>query len=101
MHLPAARYTQTAIVLHWLLVVAFFAQIAFGWFLEEVPRGTPERTLYVNFHKSSGMIALVALLIDLLSRLIGAELAMKLVEQAWAGSARPAASTVTGEVHDG
>jgi len=50
------RYTTTAIVLHWLLVAALFAQIAFGWFLQEVPRGTPERTIYVNFHKSTGMI---------------------------------------------
>jgi hypothetical protein len=48
-----------------------------------------------------GIIALVALLIDLLSRLIGEEMAMRLVEQAWTGSGRPAASTVTGEVHDG
>ncbi len=55
------RYTRTAIVLHWLLVLAFFAQIAFGWFLEDVPRGTPERTIYVNLHKSTGM--LIALLV--------------------------------------
>jgi cytochrome b561 len=55
------RYTRTAIVLHWLLVLAFFAQIAFGWFLEDVPRGTPERTIYVNLHKSTGI--LIALLV--------------------------------------
>ena len=48
-----------------------------------------------------GILALVALLIDLLSRLIGEEMAMRLVEQAWAGSGRPAASTVTEGVHDG
>ena len=38
-----------------------------------------------------GILALVARLIDLLSRLIGEEMATRLVEQAWAGSARPAA----------
>jgi hypothetical protein len=38
-----------------------------------------------------GVVTLVALLIDLLSRLIGEEMATRLVEQAWAGSARPAA----------
>ncbi len=48
-----------------------------------------------------GVLALVALLIDLLSRLIGEEMAMRLVEEAWVGSARPAASTVTEGVHDG
>jgi hypothetical protein len=48
-----------------------------------------------------GILALVARLIDLLSRLIGEEMATRLVEQAWAGSARPGASTVTDGVHDG
>jgi len=42
-----------------------------------------------------GILALVARLIDLLSRLIGEDMATRLVEQAWAGGARPAASTVT------
>jgi len=38
-----------------------------------------------------GIIALVALLIDLLGRLIGEGMAMGLVEQAWAQGARPRA----------
>src|SRR5690349_17267522 len=53
---PVSRYSGTAIFLHWLLVVALAAQVAFGWFLGDVPRGTPERTIYVNLHKSLGMI---------------------------------------------
>ncbi len=48
-----------------------------------------------------GILALVARLIDLLSRLIGEEMATRLVEQAWAGGARPAASTATDGVRDG
>ena len=63
------RYTSTAIVLHWLLVVALFAQIGFGWFLGDVPRGTPERTIYVNLHKSTGMIIGVIILLRLYWRL--------------------------------
>ena len=47
-----------------------------------------------------GILALVARLIDLLSRLIGEDMATRLVEQAWAGGARPAASTVTEGVRD-
>ncbi len=39
-----------------------------------------------------GIIALVALLIDLLGRLIGEGMAMGLVEQAWAQGAHPRAS---------
>ncbi len=48
-----------------------------------------------------GIRALVARLIDLLSRLIGADMATRLVEQAWAGGARPTASAATEGVHDG
>jgi len=48
-----------------------------------------------------GILALVALVIDLLGRLIGEEMATRLVEQAWAESARPAASTVTEGLDNG
>jgi cytochrome b561 len=57
------RYSKFAVFLHWALVIALLAQIGFGWFLGDVPRGTPERTVYVNLHKSTGMlIGLVILL---------------------------------------
>ena len=47
-----------------------------------------------------GILELVARLIDLLSRLIGEEMATRLVEQAGAGGGRPAASSVTEGVRD-
>src|SRR5207302_1706111 len=50
------RYTRTAMVLHWLIALAVLAQIGFGWYLQQVPRRTPERTIYVNYHKSTGML---------------------------------------------
>jgi hypothetical protein len=48
-----------------------------------------------------GILALVARLIDLLGRLIGEEMATRMLELAWGGSARPGAGTVTDGVHDG
>jgi cytochrome b561 len=51
----ALRYTRTAIALHWILAVAIAGQIVFGWYLNTVPRGTPERSLFVNLHKSTGL----------------------------------------------
>jgi hypothetical protein len=48
-----------------------------------------------------GIVELVALLIALLSRVIGEEMGIRLVEQAWAGSARPTASAPTEGVRDG
>jgi cytochrome b561 len=50
------RYTTTAIVLHWLIAVLLLGQFVFGLMLDDIPRGTPERGLYVNLHKSSGMV---------------------------------------------
>jgi len=35
------RYTRTAMTLHWLIAFAVLAQIAFGWYLQLVPRETP------------------------------------------------------------
>ena len=50
------RYTRTAMVLHWLIALAIVAQIGFGWYLQQIPRRTPDRTIYVNYHKSTGML---------------------------------------------
>ena len=63
------RYTRTAICLHWLLVALLLAQIAFGWFLGEVARGTPARTVYVNLHKSTGILIGLVILLRLSWRL--------------------------------
>ena len=50
------QYTRTAIVLHWLIAVLLLGQFAFGWYLQEIPRGVPERSYFVNLHKSSGIL---------------------------------------------
>jgi cytochrome b561 len=55
------RYTRTAVALHWLIALWLVGQIVFGWYLDEIPRGTPARSWYVNLHKSTGLT--VALLI--------------------------------------
>jgi len=51
-----ARYTATAIALHWLIAVLLLGQFAFGLMLDDIPRGTPARGIYVNLHKSSGIL---------------------------------------------
>jgi cytochrome b561 len=63
------RYTRTAMVLHWLIAAAVLAQIAFGWYLQKVPRKTPERTVYVNYHKSTGMLIGLLILVRIAWRL--------------------------------
>ena len=63
------RYTRTAIALHWLIALVILAQIPFGWYLDEIPRGTPARGWYVNLHKSDRPDARRR---DRLSRMTGA-----------------------------
>jgi cytochrome b561 len=50
------RYTRVAIVLHWLIAALLIGQFAFGWYLNGIPRGIPDRGYFVNLHKSSGML---------------------------------------------
>jgi len=50
------RYSRTAMALHWVIAAAVLAQIAFGWYLQTVPRLTPDRTVFVNMHKSTGLV---------------------------------------------
>lgn len=50
---------------------------------------------------TAGMVALVATLIDLLSRIIGEGMAVELVNQAVAASPRRASNTGTAGAHDG
>ena len=64
-----ARYTGTAIFMHWLLALLLLGQIAFGWYLQQIPRGTPDRTVFVNMHKSFGMVLGVLILFRLYWRL--------------------------------
>src|SRR5262245_22962211 len=61
----SARYTGVAKALHWLLALLIFGQIAFGWYLQSVPRKTPARTVYVNLHKSTGLTVALLVLVRL------------------------------------
>jgi cytochrome b561 len=49
-------YTRTAVALHWILAIFILGQIGFGWYLQGIERGTPDRTIFVNLHKSFGML---------------------------------------------
>ena len=56
--------------MHWLLGLALFAQIAFGFLLDDIaPRGTPARSGVVNLHKSCGITLAVLIAARLCWRL--------------------------------
>ena len=57
------RYNWQARVLHWLVALLIIGMLGLGFFLENIPRNTPERAFYVNLHKSFGVLALGLVLI--------------------------------------
>lgn len=61
-----ARYTRTAIALHWLMALALVAQIGFGFAVDEIaPRATPARAAVINLHKSFGLVLLALVVLRL------------------------------------
>jgi cytochrome b561 len=63
------RYTNVAIALHWILAVGILLQIWLGFSLDDIPRGSPERSAWVNFHKSTGITLAVLILARLAWRI--------------------------------
>ena len=60
------RYSTTAIALHWLIAVAVAAQIAFGWWMLQVPKDpVGPRVNAFNLHKSIGLTLLLLVAIRL------------------------------------
>jgi cytochrome b561 len=52
-----ARYTRTAIALHWLLAIAILYQLGLGVWMEGIPKIPPGlRAEWFNWHKSMGMV---------------------------------------------
>ena len=64
-----ARFTRTAILMHWLIALLLAAQFGFGWLLEDIPRNTPARGYFVNLHKSTGILLGVLILLRIVWRL--------------------------------
>src|SRR6478609_904902 len=61
-----ARYTRTAVILHWLVAAVVLAQFSWGWVMQEIaksPHG--QRADAFNAHKSVGLCLLALMLIRL------------------------------------
>lgn len=61
-----ARYTRTAVALHWLIAALFIGQFAWGWLMQEIPKSPPGlRADAFNVHKSIGLCLLGLMLFRL------------------------------------
>jgi len=77
------RYSRTAMFLHWLVAILLLGQFAFGWYLNDIPRGIPARGYYVNLHKSTGILIGLLILVRLIWRLTHAPPPLPDVMPAW------------------
>jgi cytochrome b561 len=57
------RYDKVAIALHWLVAIGVFVMIGLGWYMVDIPKGTPARALFYNTHKSIGVTLAIIILI--------------------------------------
>lgn len=63
---PIARYTRTAVILHWLVAAVVLAQFSWGWLMQQIAKSPPGlRADAFNFHKSIGLCLLALMLIRL------------------------------------
>ena len=61
-----ARYTATAVVLHWVIAALLIAEFAHGWWMQVIPKEPPGiRADAFNMHKSFGLVLLALALLRL------------------------------------
>lgn len=64
------RYNRVAIVLHWLIAIGVLVQIAFGWWMIEIPKNpVGVRAFYFNIHKSIGITLGLLILLRIVWRI--------------------------------
>jgi cytochrome b561 len=63
------RYSLPAIILHWVIALLVIGMIALGYYMVDIPRGTPDRGFYFNLHKSLGVLAAILVLLRVIWRL--------------------------------
>ena len=57
------RYGTTASLLHWVLAVLVLGLYALGWYMVDIPKGTPPVAYFYNVHKSIGLVAALPLVL--------------------------------------
>ncbi len=62
------QLTKTTVALHWIIAIAMMGSLAFGLYIEDLPRGS-EKIELISLHKSVGMLVLLTALYRLVWRI--------------------------------
>ncbi len=65
----SGRYSGIAMLLHWTVALFLLVLIGLGWYMVDIPRGTPERAYFYNLHKSIGVTAALLIAIRIIWRI--------------------------------
>jgi cytochrome b561 len=65
----AAKYPASAVTWHWILAALVFVLYGMGWYMVDLPKGTPPVAYWYNLHKSLGIVAAIPIVCLLLWRL--------------------------------
>ena len=63
-----ARYTRTAVALHWLIALLIVCGFALGWVMTDIPGFTPTKLKYFSWHKWIGVTVFALAVIRVLWR---------------------------------
>ena len=61
--LNVPRYSNIAIVLHWVIAALVVTLVVLGFYMTGLPRNTADRAYFVNLHKSLGVLTLVLVVV--------------------------------------
>ena len=56
------RYGVTPALMHWLLALLVFILYGMGWYMVNIPKGTPPVAYWYNLHKSIGIVSALPIL---------------------------------------
>ncbi|MGB0466866.1 MAG: cytochrome b [Pontibacterium sp.] len=63
-----SKFSKLTVILHWLIAFAMIGSLAFGLYLEELPR-SPDKGALIGLHKSVGLLILLFALYRVIHRL--------------------------------
>ena len=77
------KYTGGAMLLHWLMVVLIFTLFGLGWYMTELPKGSPERAWFFALHKSVGLTTALMVILRVFWRLTHVPPALPEIIERW------------------
>lgn len=77
------RYHWIAILLHWGIAALIFGQFALGWYMVDLPKGSPERSWFFALHKSMGLTTAMLIAVRIAWRLTHPAPALPAFLPAW------------------